>query len=397
MRPSVARATVCAAMFVLLGVPEARAADTAADEPSLALGQFHPAPAGDSFFGVPSPYVRGNLVPRAVVMFDYADQPLCLEVDDQQGSHQIAVMGRQAFFLLNASLSIQSRLLVSAVLPVAVVQKGNNSVIQGQPIASSQPAQLGDLRLGARVRILGEDTEPFQLAVSFDGHIPTAPKGGFAGEGAFRAAPQIIVGGRFKAGLDFAWSAAMGALVRRSNPTLITYSAAFATSLWNDLMQIGPELYAATPVQPGTFSLTQDLKVEKQVSTNVELLFGVRMRLFRNVVVGWALGPGLTKAIGTPEMRFVGSVGWSPGLPVQATRQADRDEDRIPDIIDACPDAAGPASPDRARNGCPVLDDDEDGILNQEDACPNDYGVRDKNPKKHGCPRKAPPAPPKTP
>ena len=42
----------------------------------FALNQFEPAPAGDAFFGVPSAGVGGHLVPRAMVMFDYAHRPL---------------------------------------------------------------------------------------------------------------------------------------------------------------------------------------------------------------------------------------------------------------------------------------------------------------------------------
>jgi OOP family OmpA-OmpF porin len=54
----------------------------------------------------------------------------------------------------------------------------------------------------------------------------------------------------------------------------------------------------------------------------------------------------------------------------------DRDNDGIPDSLDACPDVAGLAS----LHGCP--DRDGDGIADKDDKCPDVPGVA----KYHGCP-----------
>src|SRR5262249_44840344 len=129
-----------------------------------------------------------------------------------------------------------------------------------------------------------------------------------------------------------------------------------------------------------------NVNITKDTSTNAEMLFGARVRMFKELIAGWAVGPGLTKAVGTPELRFVGTLGWAPGLPRTNPAALDNDRDGVPDVIDACPFAFGPKSDDPRRNGCPVLDDDEDGIPNNEDACPERWGVRDPDPKKNGCP-----------
>src|SRR5438876_355482 len=77
----------------------------------IALDQFEPAPAGDSFFGVPSPFARGPVTPRFIAMFDYADQPLKVTQEAAAGGPG-AVVGRQAFLHVNGSLAVQDRLLI---------------------------------------------------------------------------------------------------------------------------------------------------------------------------------------------------------------------------------------------------------------------------------------------
>ena len=54
----------------------------------------------------------------------------------------------------------------------------------------------------------------------------------------------------------------------------------------------------------------------------------------------------------------------------------DRDNDRVADKDDACPDLPG----DKAHAGCP--DSDGDGIYDNEDKCPREKGPKENN----GCP-----------
>lgn len=390
MRSCVASATSLLGVFLLSSVALAQATQGSAST-GAALDQYEPTAPGDTFFAVPSPYARGHLVPRALAYWDYASQPLKLT----QAGKSANVVGRQALLHIGASFTVQERLLIQLVMPVAVIQNGDSPTVSGSPLTSPAKAEVGDLRLGLRVRIVGEDDDPFMLGVGMNLHLPTAPAGSLIGDGMVREAPQLLMGGRFHAGIDFVWSAYAGAMIRASaNPTTVTYGAGFAASLFQDTIQFGPEFFASTPVQDATLSLSSDVKIPANVATNAELLFGARVRMIRGLMVGWAAGPGLTRAVGTPELRFVGSIGWSPG-PTRAAAPspyADTDGDGIADRWDACPNAFGPESKNPKKTGCPLVDDDEDGIPNSEDACPNEYGHSSTDKKKNGCPSTLPPS-----
>lgn len=364
----------------------------------IALDQFDPSPAGDAFFGLPSPYVQGRVVPRGYVAVDYADQPLRLRGAGQDK----ALVGSQMFLHVAASLAILDRALVSFSLPVALVQGGDALDIEGSSVAAPTSAAIGDLRIGARVLIVGDDGGPAQLAVGGNVYVPTGStevNGSFTGDGSARVAPQLLFGGKYKVipQLSLAYTAMGGMHIRSStNPTSIIYGAGVAALLLDDALQIGPEFYASTPIMPSGFTLVQGADVTLNTSTNAELLLGARWRFWEGLTVGAAGGPGLTQAMGTPSFRFTGMVGWSPVSKASAQEESgdDIDKDGISGAGDACPYAAGPASPDAKKNGCPVLDDDDDGVPNEEDQCPTEYAKASDVSDRKGCP--PPPPPPDT-
>ncbi|WP_437730267.1 OmpA family protein [Sorangium sp. So ce1335] len=378
-----------ALLLATLSLPTQAAAQSST---AIALDQLDPAPAGDPFFGVPSPWVDGHVVPRAHVSVSHADAPLTLA----QGDDVREVVGSQTILHLGLALPLWDRLLVSATLPLAVAQTGDGAAVPGEPAPPGAPTPdapespaAGDLRLGVRIRAFGGEDAPVQIGASFGLHLPTGATDAYMGEGTVRVTPQLIAGGRVE---RLVWSAAVGATFRSSgNPSTVTYGGGAALLLWEERLQVGPEIYAATPIQGGSVGLSDFTRVEHRRTTRAEALLGARVRplagtALGGLVVGAALGPGFGEGLGTPAFRLVGMLAWAPPSGGRGAAAADSDGDGLLDTEEACPYAAGQRSADARRNGCPVEDRDEDGVPDPDDACPEKAGEAGATASRRGCP-----------
>jgi OmpA-OmpF porin, OOP family len=341
-----------AAIAVAVSLWAAAAPSAAQTVGGIALDPLHLAPPGDTFAAVPSPFAAGHLVPRAMIAFDFAQSPFRLITP----SRSQTIVGSQGLLRIGASLALWDRLLVSAEMPLALVQSGESPKAGSLAFASPGGVAAGDLRLGLRFRLAGDDGGPVQIGAGAEIYVPTSPAGSFTGEPSVRVAPQVIAGGR--AG-RFVWSAVVGAQFHgaKTSPATIDYGAAAGVVLGKDFVQIGPEIFASTPVQETFYDLDAQTSVARGLASNLELLLGARLRWFRSMQFGFAGGPGLTSAVGTPAFRVVGSIAWAP-LSGQAQAEkdtnGDTDEDGVPDAADACPYAWGAKAADPKRNGCPV-------------------------------------------
>jgi outer membrane protein OmpA-like peptidoglycan-associated protein len=348
-------------------------------QPSLALDRFTPAFAGDRMFGVASPFVAGDPGLHVMVLGDYAHNPFVLRTATASANVG-SIVSSQLFVHLNATLALWNRVAINVDVPAALLQAGDSSAATGTAISAPSKAQLGDLRAGARVRLVGDYHDVFQVAVGGYVWFPTGGDG-FVSDKQVRGLPQLILGGRAD---RFVWSFAAGPELRGTRTianveqgTMLTWGGGIGFLLGEKRrFQIGPELSAALTL--GDIS---------NRTSNAEILLDARYRVLDALEVGLGVGPGLTSGIGTPDLRAVAMVAFTPE---QKKPVADRDHDGIADGDDACPDVAGVASSDRSKNGCPPVeapkDRDKDGILDADDACPGVPGVASTDKAKHGCP-----------
>lgn len=358
----------------------------------FSLDRFEPAPAGDAFFGVPSPDAPGHLAPRAHLMVDYAHRPI-----HSSGENAVDLVSSQAFLRLDASLALWDRLLLSIDAPLAVAQGGDDPGIPGVEFTELTAPELGDLRLGARLRVLGRDAGPLQLGIGGYLFLPTGSPAQYTGDAEARGAFHASLGGRVgsaRSTLGFLWNASGGVELGGgpNRPQQLTFGGAAGLLLGGDLLQLGAEVYGAAPLGDELLLSSTPVRAE-DAGVNAELLLGAKLRVLGGLTFGAAVGPGLTNAIGTPSVRAVGMVGWAP-LPEPAQERAapstaavgDRDDDGINDNIDACPDVKGDPSPDPTMDGCPPADRDGDTVLDIDDACPTVAGARSADPTVNGCP-----------
>jgi OmpA-OmpF porin, OOP family len=227
--------------------------------------------------------------------------------------------------------------------------------------------------------LFGDYHDIFQVAVGGYIWFPTGGEG-FVSDKKVRGLPQVILGGRAD---RFVWSFAAGPELRPTQSfggidqgTMLSWGGGIGFLLGEKRrFQIGPEVSAALTLG----------EVTKRTS-NAEILLDARYRVIDDLEIGLGVGPGLTGGIGTPDLRGVLMVAYTPE---QKRPLADRDKDGVLDSADACPDVFGVASSDSAKNGCPIpkdLDRDKDGVLDSDDACPDVPGVASSDKAKNGCP-----------
>jgi OmpA-OmpF porin, OOP family len=390
LRAGVPAAVLAAALSLLAASPRTARADTKLQ--GFSMDRFEPAPAGDAFFGVPGPSAAGHLVPRAALMFDYGARPFYVTLAGQKEPTNI--VAAQGFLRVDASLALWDRLLVSVDMPVAVVNAGQDPKIPGVDLHPPSGAAAGDLRIGFRGRIFGADRSPLQAGIGAALFAPTGSPDAYTGDGGLRGALQLSLGGRIGDAVGFVWSASGGAMLRPpGQPHLFTFGGGAAITLAHERVQLGPELYGTTQLTGGPLVIP-GTNIKASSTTTLEVLLGLKVHVWRDLVIGAAAGPVPTQSVGSPNFRAVGLLGWSPLPPRTGAAPkptsggiGDRDDDGIRDDVDACPDVKGELQSDPSKDGCPPSDRDGDHVLDIDDACPNSPGEPSADATRNGCPK----------
>ena len=374
----------------------------------FSLDRFNPSERGSEWFALDSLDLRGHLRPAIGVVGELADSPLVLYNAD--GSVRSKPVQYQLVLHPGASLVLWDRLRVGFDLPIAAYESGNSGTVSGVNYPGVGSAGVGDLRLGADVRLLGEYGDVFRLAAGTQVFVPVGSQSGYLSDGSIRIViPRVQVAGDVS---WFSYAANVGFNYRNDTSTFggtplgseFVFGASAGAHLLDRKLLVGPELYGSTVVTNGSaFAKT---------NTPLELLLGAHYLIGDSVRVGLGVAPGLTRGLGEPAVRYLASVEWAPQPPPPPTEDAcpdvpgvhtddpktngcpppppppppsDRDKDGIIDSEDACPDVPGVKTDDPKTNGCPP-DRDHDGILDSDDACPDVPGVKTDDPKTNGCP-----------
>ncbi|HVH43185.1 MAG TPA: OmpA family protein, partial [Labilithrix sp.] len=321
---------------------------------------------------------RGDLRPALGATLDYGYKPLV--VYDQAGNERSALVRHQLFTHVGGALVFANRFRLGLNLPIAVYQDGESTVVNADRMKAADKAAIGDVRLAADVRLLGEYGDAFTLAGGLRAWLPTGQRSQFTGDGSARIAPQFMAAGdlgpiTYAARLALVYRARDDAYAGSSLGSELLGSAGVGLKTLDGKLVIGPEVFASSVFTDGASFF-------KTRGTPSEGLFGMHYDV-GDIRLGAGVGGGITRGYGAPQLRALFSVDYVP-----AYEKPDRDKDGIFDDDDACPDVAGVKDPDPKKNGCPPEppDADHDGILDQEDACPSEPGPRTNDPQTNGCP-----------
>jgi hypothetical protein len=341
----------CLLSLLVSGVAYAQSA-------GFAVEQFDPAPAGDRFFAVRDPFVRGLLDLHGALVTSYAYQPL-RRYRVQAGSEFVT---RQLYAHANVSAAIAYAFMLNLDVPLVVAQGGDGGFAR-----SPRSVSFADTRLALRMNLTGLPEASFGLGAEVDVWFPTGSSEDFTGDTAARAEPKLVLSGRsrdfvygFDAGFSFRPDVTFGpSRVGRA----LTFGGAAGIEVADDSLFLGLESTASTAT--GAFFDAN--------ATPWEALADVKLRM-HDVVAGIAFGSAPLHPLET--FRAVVSLTWSADR-----RVTDHDGDGLPDKRDACPSVPG-----EGADGCPLPDRDGDSITDAADACPSEPGLVHVDPKKNGCP-----------
>jgi OmpA-OmpF porin, OOP family len=369
-------------LLCTLGVVAVRPANAQA---GFAMNRFDPSEAGSDWFVNDSLDLRGSPKVAAGVIWDWSYKPLVLRVADAAAPPRNAVTD-QVVAHAAVAFMLHDRLRAGLDLPLVVFQHGEDLSPLTPSLGPLDSSAAGDLRLSADVRLAGQYGEAFSLALGAQAHVPTGRRSQLSSDGTVRFVPRLLVAGDGKglvyaAKLAFAYRPLDAAFVGRQLTSEAVFSLAGGVRV-NDIFVFGPELCGATAVGRGVDAF-------ERRSTALELLLGFHVTLGQSWLLGSGLGPGLTRADGTPSMRLLLSLAFAPDVCV------DPDGDGICAPADACPDVDGVRTGRRSTNGCPG-DRDRDGVFDGDDACVERSGLASADPTKNGCPagtEETPPTP----
>ncbi|MEB2310413.1 MAG: OmpA family protein [Sorangiineae bacterium] len=350
----------------------------------FALDRFEPSDRGSEWFAADSLDLRGHFRPALGVVGDWAYKPLVLY--DADGDEIRPLIEHQVFLHLGGSLVMWDRLRLGVNVPLLVYQKSSAATVLGGTLTPTNDTSVGDARVDLDVRLVGRHGGPVTFAGGLRLHLPTGSEDAFAGDGKLRIGPRIMMAGDVS---SFTYAGELGFAYRARDEQVdagrigseVSFRAAAGLRTAQGKLVVGPEIFGSTVVSDGD-------AVFSRRSTPFEVIIGAHYTAGK-VRVGAGVGPGLTRGFGSPEVRGLASLEFTPDLVVEAkpAARSDRDGDGIYDDEDACPDQPGIATDDPSTNGCPApKDSDGDGILDRDDACPTVPGEKTDDPKTNGCP-----------
>ena len=341
---------------------------------------FRPGPSQQTnYFGVNSAEILQSAEWEVGLALHFSDD--LLVVRERRDNARLAeIVDSQLITNVLGAIGIADRLEIGIDIPIILRQVGDT--IEDVPGADGNQggAGIGTVRIIPTLSLY-DGVEPgdggVRLAVSGDFMLPTGRVEDWQGE-TFRAEPELAFDYQTGGGLQF--SATVGYLVREATELdnlrvddALTYGVGVDIPLLEShALHVVTELDGAIVVAGELRGDVEERPLEGRV--------GGKYLLESGLMVGGGVGLGLMNGAGAPDWRLFGAVSYA------GRRDPDRDDDRLPNGQDACPNEPEDLDGYRDGDGCPDPDNDSDGVLDVRDLCPLDPEDIDQWEDEDGCP-----------
>lgn len=389
-----AAATVVGTLGVIATAQPARADQTR----NVSLPLFDPTPTAgtQTTFHVQGAEVAeaGSLGMFALV--SYASRPLVLRTAQNDAAAvdsrtTLELGGAYALGMLELGARMPFYLQSGDALPTPEQRREMFGV---EPAGTAR----GDLTLHAKLQLGARGGFAYGVAAAIT--APTATDEQFAGNDMPTGRAQLLLSlvrgpltMRVNAGGVVRQQAQVGSAIQRSGAV---FGGALSLRVLDSLWLAG-ELYGE--LMPGgqtaAPAMGEPMGVE-ELGKPIEGLFGLRYQMGRTTNLGLAVGRGVTSDMGSPALRGVLMLAYTPSAealrPLHPPRppepERDTDGDGINDKVDGCPNEPEDKDLYDDADGCPDLDNDGDGIADTADKCPLDAEDMDGFQDGDGCPDK---------
>jgi hypothetical protein len=286
---------------VLAGGAASREAH-AQEAAGFAVDRFEPAAPGSQFFSLESLDYEGHLRPAAGLVSAWSWKPLV--VYDGQSQQVSALVQQELVEHVQGAIVLWNRARADLDLPVPLAHTGTSTVVGGQTYAAPEGGAVGDLRLGASVRLYSRRDGVFVGAIGAQLFLPTGDTKAFSSDGGVRFWPQLLAAGRRD---RLTWAGRLGVHFRPQHACNCDLSpgselTAGAGGAWRFVPRFsaGAELYLASAIAGGPFA--------SRAGTSLEMMLAGHFIVAPRWNVSLGLAPGLTDGAGTPVARVVAGV-----------------------------------------------------------------------------------------
>ncbi len=339
------------------------------------IERFVPALDNEGFLGLQATRTPGSELWNLGLFFSYGYDPFVVSTREEES---VSAVEHRLTSFFSAQMGIGGRAAVAMDLPVLAVQSGEPMPGEQAELPSSA---LGDPRVLARYRFWGDDADEETehhdgpgVALQAGVALPAGRDDALLGEGALRTEFQLLadfhlLGAGLGAGLGW---------LHRFEPR------DFYTARFRDDITFAAALKVPIPWFPQLVSVLElrgatdaGAPFSDSATTPVETNLGGRIGV-GEVMFTAAVGTGVGGGIGTPSVRAIVGMWWTP-------RSHDADQDGIEDDDDKCPPLAEDFDGFQDHDGCPDPDNDNDWIPDLDDLCPNEPAEEGRDQDEDGC------------